>query len=149
MSKAFQNTGHAFQFTGFAFQQEAGVSVGAGRKKKRRLEVEIDGQLFPVESLEHAQALLEQAKELALKQAPIVAEQVVKARLADKAPEGKPIRVPVPRIATPDPELANAVIQARHDIARLYREQALLQELMLRLRLQEIEEDDDEIMLFL
>jgi hypothetical protein len=122
----------------------------AGRsKRKRRYEVEIDGQIFPVESPEHARALLEQAKELALKQAPQKAEAVVAQRIKAKAPEGKPIRVPVPQIYTPDPELISLVSRARIDINKMYRDAALAAEIALRLKMQEIDDDDDEILMLL
>lgn len=148
----FQQTGNAFQgFAGglYAFQQSDSGQVvpypkPAGRAKKRRYEVEIDGQIFPVDSPAHARALLEQARELALRQAPEVAETIVAQRLHSKAPQGKPIRVPVPQISTPDDELANIVIQARHAIARIYREQALAAEIRLRIQLQSKQQDDDD-----
>lgn len=141
MSKAFQGNG-AFQRTGFAFQQDLS-NQGAGRK--RRYEVEIDGQVFPVESIQQAQALLDRARELALKRAEVIADEIVQRKLADKPPEGKPIRVPVPQIHTADKELVDIVVRARHSIAKVYREQALAAEIRLRLQLQQIADDEEDL----
>lgn len=151
MSFAFQGAGFAFQRTGFAFQQDASSQYPkpAGRKGKRRFVVEIDGQTFPVESIQQAQALLDQAREIALKRAKVVADAVVRQKIQDKPPTGKPIRVPVPQLHTDNQELVDIVIRARHSIAKIYREQALAAEIRIRLELQELENDDDDLMLFL
>lgn len=149
MSRAFQP---AFQRAGFAFQQELDSQrypKPAGRASKRRLQVEIDGQVFPVESIDQAIALLERARELALKRAEVVAEQVVREKLTDKPPANKPIRVPVPQLHTDSQELVDIVIRTRHAIARIYREQAMLAEIRLRMELQMRDEDEEDILLLL
>lgn len=123
--------------------------AGSSRKQRRRYEVEIDGQVFPVESIDQARALLERARELATKQAASVAESVVRTRLTSKAPERKPIRVPVPQISTPDAALANIVIATRHSIARIYREQAMVAEIRMRMQQMEREQDEEDVLLLL
>jgi hypothetical protein len=140
---AFAET--AFDFgTGPAPEPDTSSSSGAGRSRRRRYEVEIDGQIFPVESVDHARALLEQARELALQKAPQVAQAVVEKRLHSKAPEGKPIRVAAPKISTPNDELAGLVIRMRHEIARIYRQQALESELRMRISMQMRRQNDDD-----
>lgn len=148
MSKAFQGAGFAFQRTGFAFQQE-GVQDAGRKTHKKRLEVEIDGRVFPVESVDAAYALLDRARELAAKQAAVVAEQVVQRKLANNPPVGKPIRVPVPQLHTDNQELLDIVIRTRHSIARLYREQAMLAEIRLRLQMQQDQDDEDDLLILL
>lgn len=119
----------------------------AGRKTRRRLEVEIDGQVFPVESVDEAYALLDRAREMATQRAEIVADEVVRRKLADKPPVNKPIRVPVPQLHTDNQELVEIVIRTRHAIARIYREQAMLAEI--RLRMEQDDDDEDAILLLL
>lgn len=117
--------------------------------KKRRYEVEIDGQVFEVQSVDEAVQLLTQAKALAVKRAPVVAEEVVRRKLADKPPVNKPIRVPVPQLHTANEELVDIVIRARHSIAKIYREQALAAEIRLRLQLAEQDYDEEDLLFLL
>ena len=151
MSFAFQGIGNAFQRTGFAFQQELGTVYPppAGRKRRRKLEVEIDGQVFEVESLDHAQALLDRAKAIALSKAAEIVEPIVEKRMASMPPKGRPIRVPAPQISTHSDELVSMVVRFRHEIAKIYRQAALDAEIRLRLQLQEIDDDDETILLLL
>lgn len=115
----------------------------AGRRK--RYEVEIDGELFRVDSVQEAVELLAYAKKLAVDKAKAVANDVVSKRLEDKAPVGKPIRVPAPQVSTPDPALVSVVIEARHAIAKVYRNAALDAEIRLRMeQLQKEQDDNDE-----
>lgn len=125
----------------------AGPTPAGSSNRRRRYLVSIDGQDFPVESPGHARALLERAKELARSEAPERAEQVIAKRLRVPAPQGKPIRVPVPQIYTPDPELVAVVARMRTEINRVYREAALAAEIALRIKL--LEEDDDDVLLLL
>ena len=120
----------------------------AGRKR-RRLEVEIDGQVFEVESLDHAQALLDRAKAIALAKAAEIVEPIVEKRMASMPPKGRPIRVPAPQISTHSDELVSMVVRFRHEIAKIYRQAALDAEIRLRLQLQEIDDDDETILLLL
>jgi hypothetical protein len=155
VSFAFQGSGFAFQRTGFAFQQEADGQqpypkpAGRPSKRKRRLEVEIDGQVFEVESIQQAQALLDRAREIAQAKALEIVSPLVEQRLRDKPPEGKPIRVPAPKVYTADAELQEIVIRARHSIAKVYRQAALDAEIRLRIQLQEIEDDDEDLLMLL
>jgi predicted nucleic acid-binding protein len=82
----------------------------AGRKRRRRLLVEIDGQEFEVSSPSEALSLLARAREVAQ-------AQVEKAR---KAPVRIASGVARPRIRTGSPELRIVVDQARSEILSLY-----------------------------
>lgn len=122
----------------------------AGRgSRRRRYEVEIDGQVFPVESADHAHALLDRARALAITQAPVVAQAVVAQRIRSKVPDGRPIRVPNPQMWTEDAELVPMLARARVDIAKIYRDAAVAAEIAFRLQSQMIEEDDDDVLMFL
>jgi hypothetical protein len=84
---------------------------GAGRKYKRRAYVEIDGELFPVDSAEQAVELLDAAKNVARETAPIIA-----------AKDEIPIP-PVVRVVDPGPgigQLNSQVEAARDVIANIY-----------------------------
>lgn len=140
-----------------AFQQAAGAtSVGAGRPSKgtarrKRYYVDIDGETFEVSSPEHARALLERAAEMAQQVAAEVAAEVVPQR-RKSATSTKPVALPTPRISSPDPELADAIRQARIAINEIYRKAAINAELALLMALQrqrEQDDDDDEAILLL
>lgn len=103
----------------------------AGRRRKRRYFVEIDGQEFDVESVEEAQALLSQARSLA--------EQVV-TRERNSIIVKPGLRVP--QIRTPNKELVPAVQKARAEIRDLYAE--LKRDLEIRYLLAKADEDEEE-----
>lgn len=138
-------------FQPLAFQpnfQQAAASTGAGRpKRRRRYVVEIDGQLFDVQSAEHARALLDRARELAVSQAEKVAATVVPQK-AQRKTGTKPVALPTPRISSPDPELADVISQARTAINEIYRKAAIEAELAYLLARQ-MEEDEEEALLLL
>jgi hypothetical protein len=118
----------------------------AGKPKKRRLFVEIDGQEFDVDSPDHARALLERAKEVARAHAEALAKKAVP---ASRKVGRKPVALPTPRIVSPDPELREVVREARNAINEVYRSAALDTELALLLARRLAEEDEEEALLLL
>jgi len=141
----------AFQPIAFqpAFQQVVAVSTGAGRsnRKRRRYVVEIDGQIFEVQSVEHAQAILERARELATRTAQEIAAEVVPAKVVRKVGK-RPVSLPTPKISSPDPELAAAISDTRRAINEIYKQAALQAELAYWLARQR-DEDEEEALLLL
>ena len=117
----------------------------AGRRRRRRYAIEIDGRQFVTESLAEAEALLRQAQSLAPKAAERQAERIVKR--AVRTGEARTVALPVPTISAP-PELEDAARQAREQIAAAYRDAALVAEIQLLLQLQQ-ELDDEEALLLL
>lgn len=114
----------------------------AGRpKRKTRYYVEIDGQSFPVESVAHAQALLDQAREAAQTHAQTLAAEVVPKRLTKTT---KPVALPTPVIRSPDDELQALISATRKAINAIYRQAAVDAELQIRLAQQMAAEDEEE-----
>lgn len=118
----------------------------AGKPRKRRLFVEIDGQAFEVRDIQHAQALLDRARELAQSVAQTVAAETIE-RVQPKG--AKPIRLPTPAIRSNDPELAPVIQQARKAINDVYRSAAIDTELAVLLARKLAEEDDEDALLLL
>lgn len=118
----------------------------AGHSRRRRLFVEIDGENFEVRDAQHAQALLDRARELAKSHA----EELAKAALRTNRKIGKkPVSLPTPRISSPDPELREVVRQARKAINQVYRSAALDTELAMLMLRKMAEEDEEEAILLL
>lgn len=111
----------------------------AGRKR-RRYEVEIDGRVFAVESVAHARALLEQAREVALRTAPQVALQVAQERVRTS----RPVHTPSPLITSDAYEIRSLIKDYRKSITDIYRKAAIDAEIQLRLEAKLRAEDDDE-----
>lgn len=128
---------------------EVAAPTPAGRsRRRRRLYVEIDGQQFDVESVQHAQALLDRAKALAPQAAEEAAERAatvtrIKATKAAKVPR---IEVKPPSIAA-SPDLSIDLTDVRKQIERVYAETAMALEM--RLLLQRQAEQDEEEAIFL
>jgi hypothetical protein len=118
----------------------------AGRKKKRRYVVEIDGQQFEVESPSHAVSLLDRAREVARSHAE---ELAAKAVSTSRKVGRKPVPIPSPRISSPDPELREIVREARKAINAVYKTAALDTELALLMARRLAEEDEEEALLLL
>lgn len=112
------------------------ASTGAGRKRRRRrrLIVEIDGRDFEVESVEQAVALLERAKEVAVKQ--IAAVRAAPVRVERGAP------IKRPSIRTDSDELRTVVREKRAQIVDLYNE--LLRDIEIQHLIAKAEEDEEE-----
>lgn len=118
----------------FDVEVAAAQNSGAGRRarRRRRLFVEIDGQDFEVESIGQAQALLDRAKEVAVKQ--IAAERAAPARVEHG--------IKRPSIRTDSDELRPLVRQKRAEIVALY--DALLRDLEIQYLLAKADEEDEE-----
>jgi hypothetical protein len=119
----------------------------AGRKRKRRYFVEIDGQTFIAEDEGHARAILDRAAELAANAAETAAEEIVGKRLAKSLTRKVlPVRIDVPLIETSAPiDLAPYEKRIREAYARA----AELAELRLLLARQKALEDEEEALLLL
>jgi hypothetical protein len=119
----------------------------AGRPHKRRLFVEVDGQIFIVENEAHGRAILERAAELAEKAARQQAEEVVDKRLAkSRVRIVQPVQIARPVIAT---SLDIDLEPFRRRIAKAYEEAANLAEMRLMLERQLALEDEEEAILLL
>jgi len=114
--------------------------------RRRRKFIEIDDKLFEVRDAQHAQALLERAREVAVRHAQeLAAETVPATRKMGK----KPVRLRTPAISSPDPELAPVIRQARKAINEVYRSAAIDAELALLLARALEEQDEEDALLLL
>jgi hypothetical protein len=104
--------------------------------------VEIDGESFEVRDAQHAQALLDRAREMAQAHAQKLAQKMV-SRETNRKVGKKPVSLPTPRISSPDPELREVVRQARKAINEVYRSAAINTELAM-LMLRKVQEEDEE-----
>lgn len=129
--------------------QPANAVVDAGRSRRRRLFVQIDGKDFEVESAQHAQALLDQAKALARQVALQQAEARLTVHLATN-PRVRP-KIERPRIVTHNPELHLIVAQTRRTISNVYKAAYRDAEIALRLaaQMRDDESDDEDLMMLL
>jgi hypothetical protein len=149
----------AFQHVGLAGELpvDEARQPGAGRsrrRRQRRYEVEIDGQVFAVESTAEAEELIAKARDVAEQQARAEAERVVKKRRTASRREKKPLKLdgitlPVPYVKARSEgadELAQR-IQAQLDA--IYARAARDAEIALRVRRQAELDEEDSIVLFL
>jgi hypothetical protein len=124
----------------------------AGRSKRRRkkTEVEIDGEVFTVNSKEEATQLLEAARQEAEKVAALAIERASKAerRPARKvlADARKALQVPV---IDADEALRAEVEKLQQEIADIYTQALQTVEIAALMRKAEIEEDDEDVLLLL
>jgi hypothetical protein len=123
------------------------VTIVAAGRRRRRMYVEIDGQNFEVESAEHAQALLDQAKALARQVAPQKAEERLTVHLSVN-PRQRP-KVDRPHIVTHSPELHEIVRKARQVITDTYKAAYRDAEISLRLKGETDEDDDDDFLMLM
>lgn len=120
-----------------AFYVEVAVAnTGAGRSRRRRYLVEIDGQDFEVSGIDEAQALLERAKAVATK-----AIEKASSAPSTRVARGRP-GIPRPVIRTADPELKAVVRQAQFEIAEIY--DSAVRDMEIRALLAKREEEDEE-----
>ena len=112
-----------------------GAASGAGKHKRRRFFVEIDGKEFEVSGPEQAKELLTQAKALIQTQIEAEAERAV-----IQVKGG--VSVPKPKITTKDPELKAVVREARNEILDLYDQ--MIRDLEIRILMARAEEEDEE-----
>lgn len=120
----------------------------AGRKTRKRLYVEIDGQPFEVRDAQHAQALLDRAREIAKAHAERLTREMVSRETFRKVGK-KPVTLATPKITSSNPELRDVIQRARKAINEVYRSTALDTELALLLARRLAEEDEEEALLLL
>lgn len=122
---------------------------GFAGRRRRRMFIEIDGQTFEVESAEHAQALLDQAKALARQTAPQKAEANLIVHLGTR-PRERP-KIERPHIVTFSPELHEIVRKARTVITDTYKAAYRDTEIRLRMgeKVSEDDADDDDFLMML
>jgi hypothetical protein len=118
----------------------------AGRSKRRRYYVEIDGQPFEVSSTQEAQYILDRAKALAERAAEEAAKKV-EAKVSRVA-KPKPIRLEKPRVRI-SPELAIDTAPFIRDIGRIYDNAAALAELRVLLARAADEDEEESILLLM
>lgn len=118
----------------------------AGRKQRRHFYVEIDGDRFPVEDAEHAKAVLDRAKELAVQAAERQARALLAKRPVESNENLEPLKLKLPRLRT---NTSVAVAPIARDINRIYREVARTMELQWLLQHKLADEDDEESLLLL
>jgi hypothetical protein len=126
-------------------QQDAGRS-----RRRKKTEVEIDGQIFHVETKEDATRLLEEARSEAERIAALTIERASKAErrptrkvLADAR---KALQVPV---IDADEDLQSEVEALQQEIADIYIQALQTVEIAALMRKAEIEEDDEDVLLLL
>lgn len=114
----------------------------AGRKRKHRYMVQVDGETFNVESPAHAWAILDRAKELAVQ----VAQEQAQAVIAKRAPSAvvKRVKLTKPVIRTDAPIDLQSYYR---DIAKIYNEAARNAELYLLMQRKMDEDDEDDALL--
>lgn len=130
-------------------QPEPEVQTPAGRSRRRKYIVEVDGQEFVFDDPNQALALLNKAEKLASVQAERQAAQAESAALPKAIRLGKadPVTLKQPAISGSD-SLSDAVTASRERIRKVYEDAALAAELRLLMALQ-AEQDDEEALLWL
>ena len=128
------------------------TGAGKSRKPRRRIEVEVDGKVISVSSVEEAHAVLEDLREQAEK---IAAKTIERAAVRTKTPVRKVLQdarkaLQVPEIVAPK-SLRDAANQIIGDIRSQYEFALASVEIaaFLAKREREIEEDDEEVLLLL
>lgn len=127
------------------------ASTGAGRSKRRRrkYEVEIDGEVFDASSVEDALEIIQKAKELAEERAKTAISRANKVQV-------RPVRrvladarktLPMPKITT-DAPVDEVLQRVMAEIEQLYKDALTTIEIGVLLRRRE-EEDDEEAILAL
>lgn len=132
----------AFQL---AYQQTGGGSqtgqtpAGSAGKRKRHYYVEIDGRNFPVESVDHARAVLDHAKRIAL--------QTAQERVDQKVTRGaRRIGLASPRIVTNAPV---DVAPYREAINHAYEQAKIAAQIRLLMEQRDLEDDDESFIMLM
>lgn len=119
----------------------------AGRKRKRRYFVEVDGQTFFAEDEGHARAILDRAAELAAQAAEEQAEEIIEKRVAKSVTRKvAPVKIKAPSVETSAPLDVRPYEKQIHEA---YRRAEELAELRLLLMRQQAIEDEEEAILLL
>jgi hypothetical protein len=124
--------------------------AGKSKRRRKKTEVEIDGEVFTVETKEQATRLLEEARAEAERIAALTVERAAKAErrptrkvLADAR---KALQVPV---IDADEDLQSEVEALQQEIADIYTQALQTVEIAALMRKAEIEEDDEDVLLLL
>lgn len=128
-------------------EPEVVAQTAAGKsRKRRRLFVEIDGQQFEVESAQHAQAILERAKALAVQAAEEAATEIA----VKRKPTAKvaAVKIEAPKIKA-SPELKLNLAPIRNELAQVYDRVAMELELRLLLERQAAEDEEEAVFLLM
>lgn len=139
-----------------AFRTSGGAAASGGGKsrkqRKRRYQVEIDGEVHEVESLQEAEAVLAEAAQKATETAKLAIERAAKAK---RRPVRKIVRdaekaLAVPEVAVP-PSLQSYADQMIGQIRAEYQSALSAIEIAAHMakREREIEEDDEEVLMLL
>lgn len=133
-----------------AFQQVAAITQAHAGRRRRRYVVEIDGQDFVVEGREQAVALLDRARETAVKAAELAAEALIEEALPRAVKVGKADRVKLkaPTISGPVDLLAD-IKRADTAIRKIYEDASLNAELRLLMLLRDMRDEEEAITLLL
>jgi gas vesicle protein len=128
----------------------SGQTPAGKPRRRKKTEVEIDGQIYHVETKEDAARLLETAKQAAEELAALAIERASKAErrptrkvLADAR---KALQVPV---IDADEDLQSEVEALQQEIADIYTQALQTVEIAALMRKAEIEEDDEDVLLLL
>ena len=137
------------------FRTAGGAAVGGGKSRKtrkRKLQVEIDGQVFDVESEEEAEAVLDKVAKEAAETAKLAIERAAKAK---RRPVRKIVRdaekaLSVPQVSVPS-SLRSYADQMIGQIRAEYQSALSSIEIAAHMakREREIEEDDEEVLMLL
>ena len=122
----------------------------AGRKRRRKYIVEVDGQEFEVESQQQAVAILDRARETAKQSAEQMAEEVL-AKVSPKTVRvGKAKTIVLkPPVIEGSPELSAEIKRTREAVAKIYAEAEQVAELRLLLLLKEMQDEEEAILLLM
>jgi hypothetical protein len=130
--------------------------AGSGkRERQRRIIVEIDGEEFTVRSEAEAQALLNQAHELARGQAQVAAKSALnRARKIKRKTGGLrlptlEVAIPEIRLRTPDPAIAEMVQAAQRAMDEIYLREAQIVEMTYLARIELDAQDDEDVITLL
>ena len=154
-SFSFTGGDATFTYSGAPVVIEPPKQPGGGKSRKprkRRLQVEIDGDVFDVESEEEAEAVLEKAAKEATETAKLAIERAAKAK---RRPVRKIVRdaekaFTVPKVSVP-PRLQSYADQMIGQIRAEYQSALSAIEIAAHMakREREIEEDDEEVLMLL
>jgi hypothetical protein len=124
--------------------------AGKSKRRRKKTQVEIDGEIFTVNSKEEATQLLEAAKQEAEKVAALAVDRASKAtrRPARKvlADAKKALQVPV---IDADEDLRSEVDKLREEITQMFQNALQTVEIAALMRKAEIEEDDEDVLLLI
>ena len=128
--------------------------AGKSRRTKRRLQVEIEGTVFAVESAEEADALIAQAREVAEQKAAEDARTVVRKRRTAARRDRKPLRLDSIQLDTPyvkavSDESAELAQRIQAQLDAVYAAAAQEAELALHMYMARLRDEEEALLLIL